>query len=256
MYWFTHLGVTTELNPWDAFTPGRLDQHLIPFYEKDTAAGTLDDTRALELLECLWVKLFNSPAPVKVGVTLKESGTYVDFANINSGGVKEDGTDAVNAVSYLILDCMEDMRQNQPNSNVQISKVTPDKFLKRACEIARQGWGQPAFYNTDELIQELVNQGKSLVDARNAGCSGCVETGAWGTEAYWLTGYLNIPKCLQLALYDGYDVMFKNRSDRTPARQKTSNPTTNCGTHSRHSLSTSLMLRCAATWLLREFTQK
>ena len=211
MYWFTHLGVTTELNPWDAFTPGRLDQHLIPFYEKDTAAGTLDDTRALELLECLWVKLFNSPAPVKVGVTLKESGTYVDFANINSGGVKEDGTDAVNAVSYLILDCMEDMRQNQPNSNVQISKVTPDKFLKRACEIARQGWGQPAFYNTDELIQELVNQGKSLVDARNAGCSGCVETGAWGTEAYWLTGYLNIPKCLQLALYDGYDVMFKKQ---------------------------------------------
>ena len=151
------------------------------------------------------------PAPVKVGVTLKESGTYVDFANINSGGVKEDGTDAVNAVSYLILDCMEDMRQNQPNSNVQISKVTPDKFLKRACEIARQGWGQPAFYNTDELIQELVNQGKSLVDARNAGCSGCVETGAWGTEAYWLTGYLNIPKCLQLALYDGYDVMFKKQ---------------------------------------------
>ena len=146
------------------------------------------------------------------------------------------------------------MRQNQPNSNVQISKVTPDKFLKRACEIARQGWGQPAFYNTDELIQELVNQGKSLVDARNAGCSGCVETGAWGTEAYWLTGYLNIPKCLQLALYDGYDVMFKNRSDRTPAKQKTSNPMTNCGTHSRHSLSTSSMLRCAATWLSREST--
>ncbi|MBO6270791.1 MAG: glycyl radical protein [Clostridium sp.] len=211
MYWFTHLGVTTELNPWDAFTPGRLDQHLIPFYRKDTADGTLDDTRALELLECLWVKLFNSPAPVKVGVTLKESGTYVDFANINSGGVTEDGADGVNEVSYLILDCMEDMRQNQPNSNVQISKKTPDKFLKRACEIARQGWGQPAFYNTDELIQELLNAGKSLVDARNSGCSGCVETGAWGTEAYILTGYLNIPKCLQLALYDGWDPMFEKQ---------------------------------------------
>lgn len=211
MYWFTHLGVTLELNPWDAFTPGRLDQHLIPFYEKDTKEGILNDTQALELLECLWVKLFNSPAPVKVGVTLKESGTYVDFANINSGGVKADGTDGVNKVSYLILDCMEDMRQNQPNSNVQISKVTPNKFLRRACEIARQGWGQPAFYNTDELIQELLNMGKSLVDAREAGCSGCVETGAWGNEAYILTGYLNIPKCLELALYDGYDPMFKKQ---------------------------------------------
>lgn len=211
MYWFTHLGVTTELNPWDAFTPGRLDQHLFPFYEKDTEAGILDDTRALELLECLWVKLFNSPAPVKVGVTLKESGTYVDFPNINSGGVTEDGRDGVNAVSYLILDCMEDMRQNQPNSNVQISKKTPEKFVKRACEIARQGWGQPAFYNTDEIIQEMLNQGKSLVDARNSGSSGCVETGAWGTEAYWLTGYLNIPKCLELALHNGFDPMSKKQ---------------------------------------------
>lgn len=205
MYWFTHLGVTTELNPWDAFTPGRLDQHLIPFYERDTEEGILDDTLALELLENLWVKLFNSPAPVKVGVTLKESGTYVDFANINTGGVTEDGKDGVNAVSYLILDCMDDMRQNQPNSNVQISRQTPDRFLKRACEIAREGWGQPAFYNTDEIIEEMLAQGKSLRDARNSGASGCVETGAWGTEAYWLTGYLNIPKCLELALHNGMD---------------------------------------------------
>ncbi|MGI6107566.1 MAG: trans-4-hydroxy-L-proline dehydratase [Lachnospiraceae bacterium] len=205
MYWFTHLGVTTELNPWDAFTPGRLDQHLYPFYKKDTEKGILDDSRALELLECLWVKLYNQPAPVKVGVTLKESGTYVDFANINTGGVKADGSDGVNPVSYLILDCMDDMQQVQPNSNVQISKKTPDRFLKRACEIVRKGWGQPAFYNTDELIQELLNAGKSLTDAREGGCSGCVETGAWGNEAYILTGYLNIPKVLQLTLYNGFD---------------------------------------------------
>ena len=205
MYWFTHLGVTSELNPWDAFTPGRLDQHLTPFYEKDTAEGKLDDLKALELLECLWVKLFNSPAPVKVGVTLKESGTYVDFVNINTGGVKEDGSDGISAVSYLILDCMEDMRQNQPNSNVQISKRTPNRFLRRACEIVRQGWGQPAFYNTDAIVQELLNAGKSLEDARDGGCSGCVETGAWGNEAYILTGYLNIPKCLELALNNGVD---------------------------------------------------
>ena len=211
MYWFVHLAVTTELNPWDAFTPGRLDQHLIPFYEKETEAGTLDDDFALELLECLWVKLFNQPAPVKVGVTLKESGTYSDFANINTGGLKADGSDGVNPVSYLILQCTSDIRQNQPNSNVQISKKTPEKFLKRACEVAREGWGQPAFYNSDELIQELLNQGKSLEDARNSGCSGCVETGAWGTEAYWLTGYMNIPKCFELALYDGYDPMFEKQ---------------------------------------------
>ena len=89
---------------------------------------------------------------------------------------------------------MDEMKLVQPNSNVQISKKTPHRFLKRACEISREGWGQPAFYNTDEIVQELLNAGKTLEDARQGGSSGCVETGSWGNEAYILTGYLNIPK--------------------------------------------------------------
>ncbi len=205
LYWFTHLAVTTELNPWDAFSPGRLDQHLNPYYERDMEAGILDDEKALELLECLWVKFYNQPAPVKVGITLKESATYTDFANINTGGVTPDGRSGVNNVSYLILDCMDEMKLVQPNSNVTISKKTPAKFLKRACEVSRKGWGQPAFYNTEAQIMELVNAGKSLEDARRGGSSGCVETGAWGSEAYILTGYLNIPKVFQLTLFNGFD---------------------------------------------------
>ena len=205
LYWFTHLAVTTELNPWDAFSPGRLDQHLNPYYEADVEAGILDDEHALELLECLWVKFYNQPAPVKVGITLKESATYTDFANINTGGVTPEGKNGVNNVSYLILDCMDEMKLVQPNSNVTISKKTPQKFLKRACEISRKGWGQPAFYNTEAQITELINAGKSLEDARRGGSSGCVETGAWGSEAYILTGYMNIPKIFQLTLFNGFD---------------------------------------------------
>lgn len=211
LYWFTHLGVTTDLNPWDAFSPGRLDQHVIKYYRKDVEDGILDDEKALELLECLWVKFYNQPAPVKVGVTLKESSTYTDFANINTGGVTPDGKDGVNEVSYLILDCMDDMKLVQPNSNVTISRKTPQKFLKRACEISRKGWGQPAFYNTEAQVLELVNAGKSLEDARRGGSSGCVETGAWGSEAYILTGYMNIPKIFQLTLYNGYDTYSKQQ---------------------------------------------
>ena len=205
LYWFTHLAVTTELNPWDAFSPGRMDQHLIKYYEADTEAGILDDEKALELLECLWVKFYNQPAPVKVGITLKESATYTDFANINTGGVTPTGENGVNAVSYLILDCMDDMKLVQPNSNVTISKKTPQRFLRRACEISRKGWGQPAFYNTEAQIMELINAGKTLEDARRGGSSGCVETGAWGSEAYILTGYMNIPKIFQMTLFNGYD---------------------------------------------------
>lgn len=207
MYWFVHLGVTSELNPWDAYSPGRLDQHLNPFYEKDVEDGILDDEKALELLECLWVKFNNQPAPPKVGITLKESSTYTDFANLNTGGITPDGENGVNNVSYLILDCMDEMRLLQPSSNVQISKKTPQKFLKRACEISRKGWGQPAFYNTDAIIQELMNAGKTLEDARRGGTSGCVETGAFGNEAYILTGYFNIPKIFELTLNNGYDKM-------------------------------------------------
>ncbi|MCR4908449.1 MAG: glycyl radical protein [Lachnospiraceae bacterium] len=205
MYWFVHLSVTTELNPWDAYSPGRLDQHLCPFYKKDTAAGRLDRDRALELLECLWIKFNNQPAPPKVGITLKESGTYTDFANLNTGGITPDGEDGVNEVSYLILDCMDEMKLLQPSSNVQISRKTPKKFLLRACEISRKGWGQPAFYNTEAIVGELLNAGKTLEDARLGGSSGCVETGAWGNEAYILTGYFNIPKVLEITLNNGVD---------------------------------------------------
>ena len=205
MYWFVHIGVTMEINPWDAFSPGRLDQHLNPFYKADCASGILDSSKARELLECLWVKFNNQPAPPKVGITLKESSTYTDFANINTGGIAEDGSDGVNDVSYLILDCMDEMRLLQPSSNVQISRKTPRAFLKRACEISRKGWGQPAFYNTEAIIQELLNAGKSMEDARQGGASGCVETGAFGNEAYILTGYFNLPKILEITLNNGFD---------------------------------------------------
>ncbi|MCJ7429797.1 glycyl radical protein [Candidatus Bathyarchaeota archaeon] len=204
-YWFTHLGVIIELNPWDAFNPGRLDQHLYPFYEKGLADGTLTKEEAKELLQAFWIKFNNQPAPPKVGVTAEESATYTDFALINTGGVKADGADAVNELSYLILDVVEEMRLTQPSSMVQISKKTPDRFLKRAVEIIRTGFGQPSVFNTDEIIQEMLRQGKLVEDARNGGASGCVETGAFGKESYILTGYFNMPKVLEITLNNGLD---------------------------------------------------
>ncbi len=204
-YWFTHLGVVTELNTWDSFCPGRFDQHLYPFYAKGMEDGTLTREDAKELLECLWVKFNNQPAPPKVGVTAAESGTYTDFANINNGGLKRDGSDGVNDVTYLILDVIDEMHLLQPSSNLQLSKKNPDAFLKRGLEIIRQGWGQPSIFNADAVVEELLRQGKSIEDARCGGTSGCVETGAFGREAYILTGYFNLPKVLEIALNNGVD---------------------------------------------------
>jgi pyruvate formate-lyase/glycerol dehydratase family glycyl radical enzyme len=204
-YWFIHLGVITELNPWDSFNPGRLDQHLCPVYKQQMEAGTLSNDELDDLLGCFWVKFNNHPSPPKMGVTASESNTYTDFCLINLGGVKPDGTDAVNEMSYILLDVIKEMRILQPGSMVQISKKSPDRFIHKALDIIRTGFGQPSCFNTDAIIQELLRQGKNIVDARNGGASGCVETGAFGTEAYWLTGYFNLPKILELTLNNGYD---------------------------------------------------
>jgi pyruvate formate-lyase/glycerol dehydratase family glycyl radical enzyme len=204
-YWFVHLGVITELNGWDAYNPGHLDQHLEPFYSTGIDDGTLDRETAKELLECLWVKFNNHPAPPKVGVTAEESGTYTDFANINIGGVRPDGTDAVNDVSYLLLEVIDEMHLLQPSNNIQLSRKNPERFLEAGLEVIRKGYGFPSIFNSDAVVEEMVRQGKTAEDAREGGTSGCVETGAFGKEAFILTGYFNLPKMLELALHNGVD---------------------------------------------------
>lgn len=204
-YWFVHIAVTTELNTWDSFNPGRLDQHLYPFYKRDLESGLITEEFAKELLHSFWIKFNNQPAPPKVGVTAQESNTYTDFCLINLGGVNENGEDATNELTYLLLDVIEEMRLLQPSSMVQVSKKNPDRLLKRALKIIKTGFGQPSIFNTDAIIQELTRQGKSIIDARLGGASGCVEASAFGKESYILTGYFNLPKILELTLYNGFD---------------------------------------------------
>jgi len=203
MYWFVHLGTITELNGWDAMNPGHFDQHLTPFYYRGITEGTLTRDEAKELISCFWIKVNNHPAPPKVGITALESGTYNDFTNINIGGVKGDGTDGTSEVSYIMLEVIEELHVLQPGNSVHISAKTPDKFLHAAAHVIRQGHGYPSVFNPDIYIQELLLQGKSLQDSREGGCSGCIEVGAFGKEAYLLTGYLNVPKILEVTLNNG-----------------------------------------------------
>ncbi|RKE02631.1 trans-4-hydroxy-L-proline dehydratase [Marinifilum flexuosum] len=205
MYWWMHLGTITELNGWDAMNPGHFDQHLEPFYNRESAEGTLSRDEAKELLSCFWIKVNNQPAPPKVGITARESGTYNDFTNINIGGVRKDGSDGVSEVSYIMLDIIEDLHILQPGSSIHISSRTPERFLKAGCNVIRQGHGYPSVFNPDVYIMEMLGHGKSIEDAREGGCSGCIEVGAFGKEAYVLTGYLNVPKILEVTLNNGID---------------------------------------------------
>ena len=205
MYWFVHLGTVTELNGWDSMNPGHIDQHLWPFYQKGIADGTLTRDKAKELISCLWIKFNNQPAPPKVGVTALESGTYNDFTNINIGGVDREGKSAANEISYMILEIQEELHELQPGLSIHIAENTPDEFLLAGIKVIRQGHGYPSIFNPDTYIKELVREGKTLEDAREGGCSGCIEVGAFGKEAYLLTGYLNTPKILEITLNNGVD---------------------------------------------------
>ncbi len=204
-YWFVHLGVIIELNEWDSFNPGRLDQHLFPFYRAEMERGTLTDDRARDLLACFWIKVSQQPAPPKVGVTDEGSATYNDFTLINAGGLTSEGEDGVNAVSYLMLDVIEAMKLPYTGSCIQLSKRNPERFLHRALEVIRHGFGQPSIFNTDAILQQFLRAGKSLEDARRGGPSGCVTISAFGKESCVLTGYMNWPKLLELSLNDGRD---------------------------------------------------
>ena len=205
MYWFVHLGTVTELNGWDSMNPGHIDQHLFPFYQKGIEDGTLTRDQAKELISCLWIKFNNQPAPPKVGVTALESGTYNDFTNINIGGVDRNGNSAANEISYMILEIQEELHELQPGLSIHIAENTPDDFLLAGIKVIRQGHGYPSVFNPDTYIKELTRAGKSLEDAREGGCSGCIEVGAFGKEAYLLTGYLNTPKILEITLHNGID---------------------------------------------------
>ncbi|WP_213950514.1 trans-4-hydroxy-L-proline dehydratase [Tepidanaerobacter syntrophicus] len=204
-YWFIHVGIVYETNPWDSYNPGRFDQHLFPFYKKDVEEGRLTRERAKELLEAFWIKVNNQPAVPKVGVTAEESFTYNDFTKINIGGLKEDGSDGVNDVSYLVLEVLNEVRTLQPNTAVLVSDKNPRHFLLKALEVVGPGFGEPPFFNFDGAIVKMLRQGKKLEDARTAGVSGCVETGSFGKESYILTGYFNLPKILEITLNNGID---------------------------------------------------
>ncbi|MEM0018008.1 MAG: pyruvate formate lyase family protein, partial [Candidatus Korarchaeum sp.] len=204
-YWFIHVGVTYETNPWDSFNPGRIDQHLYPFYKRDLEEGRLTRERAKELLQAFWLKFNNQPAVPKVGVTAEESFTYNDFSKLNLGGLTVDGRDGVNELSYLILEVLDEMRTLQPNTAVLVSEKNPDSFLIRALKVVGPGFGEPPFFNFDGVMVKMLRQRKSLEDARTSGVSGCVESGAFGKEAYILTGYFNLPKILEVTLNRGVD---------------------------------------------------
>ncbi|NCB06404.1 MAG: hypothetical protein EOM69_12905, partial [Clostridia bacterium] len=200
--WFLYVMLQMESNA-SSFSPGRMDQYLYPFYEKDISSGVITHESALELIECLFLK-FNQI------VYLRSSGSAKYFAgfpigfNVAIGGQNEDGTSSENELSYLFLRAQEHLLLPQPNLSARVFAGSSEHFLTRCSEVVGKGSGMPQFFNDEAVIPALKGKGISDEDARNYAIVGCVELTTMGNNLGWSDAAMfNLVKALELALNDG-----------------------------------------------------
>ena len=157
----------TELNTWDSFSPGRLDQHLYPVLRARPRRRHADARAGARTARVLLGEV-QQPAGAAQGGRHggRERHLHRFLQHQHRRPQARTASDGVNDVTYLILEVIDEMRLLQPSSNLQLSKKNPDRFLKRGLEIVRKGWGQPSIFNADMVVEELLRQGKSIEDAR------------------------------------------------------------------------------------------
>ena len=187
-----------------SYNPGRMDQYFYPFYKKDLKEGILTEERAQELLDCLWVK-FSEPCLFQDAVTAEFAAGYPMFQNVCVGGVTTSGQDAVNPLSYLILQATMDVQLYQPSLSVRYSLAkNPNKFLRKVVELIRLGTGFPAFHNDDIGIRMLMNKGIPLKEAFDWNPCGCVETNLEGRlRHYTALADINLGGMIEFVMTNG-----------------------------------------------------
>lgn len=185
-------------------SPGRMDQYLFPFYEKEVREGTLTPEAALELLECLRVKMSMLRLLSSVKYNEIVSGE-AQYHNVTLGGQTADGRDATNALSTLFLQAAQRTRTPHPTLSIRCHDKMPKAFAIRALELVRGGLGFPAFFNDKSNIQWLLSIGVPLEEARTHCISGCLHGTVPGRTSPFDVLFISIAKCLELALHDGFD---------------------------------------------------
>lgn len=200
-FWFIQL-IPQIYDNGVSITPGRFDQYMYPFYEKDIVQDNLTKAQAQELLEALWVK-FTEPIKVYRAADAASHAGYPMGQNLVISGVGTDGQDATNDFSYRCIEAHCHMLLMQPNFSVRLHKKTPHEFLMRTSEAIRMGNGMPQIVNDENFITALTNIGVSLKDARYYAPVGCVEVTPKDTWGRCNGGYFNISKVAELALSNG-----------------------------------------------------
>ncbi len=218
-FYLYHICIFMEQNA-ASYNPGRMDQYLYPFYKADLEAGRITEEEAQELLDCLWVK-FSEPCLFQDEVTAKFSAGYPMFQNICVGGVDHNGMDAVNDLSYMILQATMDVQLYQPSLSVRYNMSrNSNAFLKKVAELMKLGTGFPAFHSDEVGIQMMLNKGVPLKEAYDWNPCGCVETNLAG-KMHCYTSYAdyNLGSIVEFAMNNGV-----SRKYKVQASVETGNP--------------------------------
>lgn len=202
--WFVQLGGILSENPL-ALNPGRFDQYMYPYYQKDIEEGKITREFAQELIDCIWVKL-NDLNKARDAASAEGFAGYSLFQNLIVGGQNEEGLDVTNDLSFMCIEASMHVALPQPSLSVRVWNGTPNELLLKAAELTRTGIGLPAYYNDEVIIPALMNRGVSLKDARDYNIIGCVEPQKAGkTEGWHDAAFFNMCRVLELVFSNGYD---------------------------------------------------
>lgn len=204
--WFIQLILQIESNG-HSLSYGRFDQYMYPYYIKDIQEKVITKDEALELLTCLWIKTLTINKVRSKAHTLSSAGSPM-YQNVTIGGQTPDKKDAVNELSFVVLQSVAQTRLTQPNLTVRYHKNINKAFFDDCIEVMKLGFGMPALNNDEIIIPSFINWGVKEEDAYNYSAIGCVETAVPGKWGYRCTGmsYINFPRVLLCAMNDGVDL--------------------------------------------------
>ena len=204
--WFLFVILHMESNA-SSFSPGRMDQYLLRFYESDIAEGKIDDAQTLEIIDSLFIK-FNQIVYLRNSHSARYFAGFPTGFNIALGGQTKSGDDATNRLSYLFLKAQDHMRLPQPNLTARLHKKSPDEFLRECTRIISLGTGMPQIVNDESIVPALERSGVSHEDAIDYALVGCVELSTQGNFLGWSDAAMfNMVKVLELTLNNGTDML-------------------------------------------------
>ena len=206
LLWFVQIGCHMEGNG-PSYSPGRVDQYLYPFYKADLEEGRLTREEALEIIECLYVKFAENTWFLSKNAAMYFAG-YQPYQNITVGGIKPDGSDATNELSFLFIEAKMDVRLHSPSLAVRVYQQSPEEFLLAIARLSKLGTGFPAIHNDEVAIKMMLLTGATIEDARNYQLVGCVEPYIPGKMSKWTDGgHYNFASAVEFALTNGVSVM-------------------------------------------------